>query len=299
MVQEKNPPLNPVRRITVQGSVVNIFLTLVKLGAGIGGQSSAMIADAVHSLSDFATDLVVLLAVSISQKPRDEDHNYGHGKFETLGTLIIGGSLLAVGLGLIFSAAQSILVVLQGGVLPTPGWIAFGAAVVSVGVKEALFQVTRRVGRRLRNQMLQANAWHHRSDALSSVAAMAGIGGAILLGPSFAILDPLAGLGVSAVICWVAWRILRGCLAELAETSVDPQVRQQILTIVEKVDGVADPHNLRARWVGSELALDIHIRVAGTMTVDAGHVIATEVEQELRQSFGDKTMTNIHVEPSK
>jgi cation diffusion facilitator family transporter len=296
---ETKEQLHKANQVTLSGSVVNLILASIKLVAGIFGSSAAMIADSVHSLSDFATDLVVLITYSISKRPRDENHNYGHGKVETLGTLVIGSSLLAVGGGLIFSGLRSVTAVLSGETLDSPGFLALGAALVSIIVKEILFHLTRNTGRTIGSKALEANAWHHRSDAMSSVAAFLGIGGALLLGSDYAILDPLAGLVVSGIICWVAWKILRGCVDELAEASVDQSTRDQILTVATEVQGVQDPHNLRTRWVGSELALDLHIRVKGSISVDQGHEIATNVEQELRKVFGEATMLNIHVEPER
>jgi len=298
-MMETKEQLHKANQVTLLGSVVNLFLAILKLLAGILGSSAAMIADAVHSLSDFATDLVVLITYSISKRPRDENHNYGHGKVETLGTLVIGSSLLAVGGGLIFSGFRSVSSVLAGEILESPGLFALVAAGLSIVVKEFLFQITRTTGRALGSKAIEANAWHHRSDSLSSIAAFIGIGGALVLGPDFAILDPLAGLVVSGIICWVAWKILRGCVEELAEASVDQQTRDQILSVATDVEGVRDPHNLRTRWVGSELAMDLHIRVKGTISVDQGHEIATKVEQELRNVFGETTMLNIHVEPER
>ena len=287
------------RTITLVGSGVNLLLSLGKLVAGILGSSAAMVADSVHSVSDFATDLVVLTTLKIASKPQDDNHNYGHGKFETLGTLVIGVSLFFVGAGLFFSGIQSIFQASRGIALPKPRTIALVAAIVSILAKEILYHYTLAAGRKINSPTIEANAWHHRSDALSSVAALFGIGGAMILGDEFAVLDPLAGVGVSFIICWVGVKVLRECLHQLAEASVDPEIRQKILNVALGIDGIEDPHNLRARWVGNQLALDLHIRVRGSMSVDEGHGLATVLEQELRGAFGEGTMTSIHVEPVK
>ena len=197
-----------IYRVTIVGSVVNLLLLAFKFFAGIVGHSAAMLADAVHSLSDFVTDIIVLVFVKLSSKPEDADHDYGHGKYETLATAIIGICLCLVGLGIFWNGAQSIWHVVRGGTLPEPGMLALVAAVVSIVSKEALYQYTVYKGRRLDSQAVVANAWHHRSDAFSSIGTMVGIGGAIWLGDAWRVLDPIAAVVVSVFIVKVAFKLL-------------------------------------------------------------------------------------------
>lgn len=208
---------NKIYRVTLLGMFVNIALFLFKLVAGIVGRSGAMIADAVHSASDFATDIVVLAFVRISAKPRDDDHKWGHGKYETLGSLIIGVALFAVGVEILIGSGQKIAAVVAGEVIPRPGFIAILAAAISIVVKELLYQYTIRIGRKLDSPSVVANAWHHRSDALSSIGALLGIGAAYLLGEKWRIADPIAAIVVAALIVKVSYDLCRTALADLLE----------------------------------------------------------------------------------
>ena len=217
-----------IYRVTLVGSFVNFLLVIFKFLAGIAGHSAAMLADAVHSLSDFITDVVVILFVRISNKPVDKSHDYGHGKYETLATAFIGMALLGVGFGILWNGATDILVFLRGGELRQPGMLALAAAIISILLKEILYQYTVRVGKRCHSQAVVANAWHHRSDALSSIGTAVGIGGAILLGPHWAVLDPIAAVTVSFFIMRVSIRLLVPCLDELLEKSLPDSVEREI-----------------------------------------------------------------------
>lgn len=221
-----------IYRVTVVGSVVNLLLLLFKFFAGATARSSAMLADAVHSLSDFVTDVVVLLFVRISAKPEDEDHDFGHGKYETLATAIIGLLLLVVGFGIFWNGATAVYAYAQGATLPQPGMLALWAALLSIVSKEALYWYTVVAGRRLRSPSVVANAWHHRSDAFSSVGTAAGIAGAILLGERWRVLDPLAAVVVSFFIMRVAVKLLRPCLDELLERSLPAATEDEIEQII-------------------------------------------------------------------
>ena len=196
-----------ISRVTVAGGVVNLLLVALKFVAGIAGRSAAMIADAVHSLSDFITDIVVLVFVGISARPQDASHDYGHGKFETIATFFIGLALVGAAIGIVVSGATKLAAWLQGEDIPVPGTLALWAALISIVVKEILFQYTARKGKKLESQALVANAWHHRSDALSSIAAAIGIGGAIIFGNRWTVLDPLASIVVGAMLVKVAWEL--------------------------------------------------------------------------------------------
>lgn len=218
-----------IYRVTVVGSVVNFLLLVFKFFAGIVGHSAAMLADAVHSLSDFITDIIVIVFVRISAKPEDEGHDYGHGKYETLATAIIGVFLLFVGFGIFWNGASSIYRFLQGGSLQEPGMLALVAALVSIVFKEVLYQYTVFKGRKLNSQAVVANAWHHRSDALSSIGTAVGIGGAILLGDHWRVLDPVAAVIVSFFIMKVAVQLLIPCVDELLEKSLPAEVEDEII----------------------------------------------------------------------
>lgn len=288
-----------IYRVTLLGMFVNIILFVFKLVAGIVGRSGAMIADAVHSASDFATDIVVLAFVRISAKPRDDDHDWGHGKYETLASLIIGVALFAVGVEILVDSAEKITVVASGKVLPRPGMIALIAAAASIVVKEALYHWTIRVGRQIDSPSVVANAWHHRSDALSSIGALLGIGCAYFLGEKWRIADPIAAIVVAALIIKVAYDLCRTALAELLEKSLSREVEDEILSIIAKTPNVYKPHNLRTRRIGSNIAIEVHIRVDGAMTVFESHEISKVIEQSLRARFGKQTAVAIHIEPLK
>lgn len=285
-------------RVTWTGFFVNLGLTLFKLVAGILGRSGAMIADAVHSLSDFGTDIVVLASFRFVDKPADQDHDYGHGKYETLATAIVGGVLLLAGAELLRSGLFRIWGVMGGRKLDQPGWIALAAALVSIAVKEWLYRYTRKAGERVGSQALLANAWHHRSDALSSLGALVGIGGAVILGEKWRILDPLAAVTVSLFVVKAAFGILSGSIRELTEASLGAEVKEEILRMASSLDAVEQPHNLRTRRVGSSMAIELHIRVPGDMKVVDAHVVATELEEKIYRRFGESTMVSVHVEPN-
>ena len=278
---------------------VNMLLFVFKLISGIVGRSGAMIADAVHSASDFATDIVVLAFVRISAKPRDDDHKWGHGKYETLASLIIGVALFAVGVEIFIDSAEKIRAVVNGEQLPRPGFIAIIAAVVSIIVKELLYQWTKRKGVQLESPSVVANAWHHRSDALSSIGALLGIGAAYLLGERWRIADPIAAIVVAALIIKVAIELCSTALAELLEKSLSREVEDEILSIISSVPNVHKPHNLRTRRIGSDIAIEVHIRVEGAMSVFESHEISKQIEQLLRARYGERTAVAIHIEPLK
>lgn len=288
-----------IYRVTLLGMFVNMTLFVFKLVAGIIGRSGVMIADAVHSASDFATDIVVLAFVRISAKPRDDDHDWGHGKYETLASLIIGVALFAVGVEILVDSAEKIGAVVAGKTLPRPGVVAMVAAVVSIVAKEALYQYTMRVGRKLDSPSVIANAWHHRSDALSSIGALLGIGCAYFLGEKWRIADPIAAIVVAALIIKVAYDLCRTALAELLEKSLSREVEDEILGIISATPNVYKPHNLRTRRIGANIAIEVHIRVDGSMTVHDSHEISRDIEQALRDRFGNQTAVAIHVEPLK
>ena len=288
-----------IYRVTIVGSVVNMLLLIFKFVAGIVGNSAAMVADAVHSLSDFVTDIVVILFVRLSGRPADEDHGYGHGKFETLATLFVSLVLFGVAVMLFVGGVKDIVAVARGRQLAEPTMVALIAAVISIIAKELLYHYTVKCGEKLNSQVVVANAWHHRSDAFSSIGVLAGVGGAMFLGGSWAVLDPIAATIVSLFIVKVAYSLLMPSLEELLERSLPKDVEQRIEQIILSVDGVSSPHHLRTRRIGSAYAIEVHIRMDGNLTLTQAHAITTAVERLLKQEFGDSTHVGIHTEPVK
>ena len=289
-----------VYRVTLLGSVVNLLLLVFKFVAGVLGHSAAMIADAVHSLSDFVTDLIVIVFVKISSKPEDADHAYGHGKYETLASCIIGLALIVVGVMMGYNAMVKIVDVVKNGTeLASPGIIALAAAVLSIVLKEWMFHLTRKVAREVDSPAVEANAWHHRSDALSSVGTAIGIGGAVLLGSKWAVLDPIAALVVSVFIVVQTAKILSDARGQLMEKSLPRDVEQRICEIVYEEEGTSDIHHLRTRKIGSQISIELHVLMNGYLTLREVHDKSIAIEKRLRAAFGDSTYINLHVEPLK
>lgn len=291
--------IDDICRITWLGAFVNLLLVAVKFAAGIAGLSAAMVADAIHSLSDLATDAIVIIFVKLSNKPADSDHDYGHGKYETFATLIIGTLLAIVGIGMMWGGGEKILDILSGTMIPTPGWTAFAAGIASIVAKETIFQYTMHAARRTHSNTLAANAWHHRSDALSSVGTCAGIGGAIILGNDWVILDPLAAVVVSVIVTVSALKIMRTAVNELLEKSLPENIERDILDIVAEDTILQNVHHLRTRAIGSIYTIDMHVRMPGDMTLSEAHRHTILLEQRLRQAYGKGTIINIHIEPLK
>ena len=288
-----------IYRTTLIGGVANLLLVGLKFAAGLAGRSSAMVADAVHSLSDFITDIVVLVFVGISARPQDESHDYGHGKFETLATLFIGLALAAAAIGIVVSGATKLAAWLQGEELPAPGKLALWAALISIAIKELLYRYTIARGKKLESPALVANAWHHRSDALSSIGAAIGIGGAILFGNRWTVLDPLASIVVGAMLVKVAWDLLGPSLGELTEQSLPQATEKEIISIITSVPGVSDPHNLRTRRIGKRIAAEVHVRMDGNLPLSEAHAKASQIEAAYRARFGADSHIIIHTEPEK
>lgn len=288
-----------IYRITLVGSFTNFLLVTFKFIAGFMGHSAAMIADAVHSLSDFITDAVVLVCVHLANKPSDKSHDYGHEKYETIATAIIGTGLLIVGTGICWSGVVSVWNVLHGGDIEEPGIIALWMALLSVTLKELIFHITLYVGKKADSQIVIANAWHHRSDALSSVTTALGIGGAIFLGEKWRVLDPLSAIIVSLFIIKVSVNLLRPCIAELTESSLPEEIENQIAKLVQEEPEVSGMHNLRTRRIGNRYAIEMHVRMNGKMSLYDAHVHASHIEEAIKERFGEDTHVGIHVEPTK
>ena len=286
-------------KVTFVGGAVNVILLVFKFVAGIVGRSSAMVADALHSLSDFVTDIIVLVFVKISNKPQDKSHDYGHGKYETLALTIIGVALMAVAIGIIVKGALKIAAWAQGEVLEAPGMLAFWAAIVSIVLKEGVYRYSIVKARKLNSKAVEANAWHHRSDALSSIGTAVGIGGAIFLGERWTILDPIASVVVGGFIVKVAFDLLKNGIGDLMEQSLPDTVEEEILQLAASVPGVTKPHDLRTRRIGNHYAIELHILMDGDLTLKEAHDKASEVEDLLRQHYGEETHVAVHVEPKE
>ena len=285
--------------VTLVGSIGNLVLLAFKFVAGIVGHSAAMVADAVHSLSDFITDLIVLVFVRVGAKPQDDGHDYGHGKFETLATMFVGLALAGAAVGIIASGGIKFAHWLQGETLQMPGRLALWAALLSIVVKEALYRYTIARGKALDSTAVIANAWHHRSDALSSIGAAIGIGGALLLGERWAVLDPLASIVVGAMLIKVAWELVKVSGGELTDSSLDADTEREIEEIICSFPEVSEPHNLRTRRIGSRIAIEAHVRLRGDMSLHEAHAIVSSIEKNLRARFGAQTLVTIHMEPLK
>lgn len=288
-----------IYKVTLVGSLGNLVLLIFKFVAAVIGHSSAMMADAVHSLSDFVTDIVVLVFVRISSKPQDTSHDYGHGKFETFATLIIGAALVAAAAGIIIAAVGKIVAWARGAELEAPGTLALWAALLSIAVKELLYRYTVVRGKALNSPAMIANAWHHRSDAFSSIGAAIGIGGAIFLGQRWTVLDPIASVVVGLMLTEVAYKLLKQSVDELTEHSLPEQTESEILDIIASCPGIAQPHNLRTRRIGSRIAIEVHIRMDKDTPLGEAHDRATTIERRLKERFGPSTHISIHMEPMK
>ncbi|GAB4275579.1 MAG: hypothetical protein Kow0092_31200 [Deferrisomatales bacterium] len=277
--------------VTLAGSLLNLVLVLIKLGAGVLGRSAALVADALHSLSDLASDLVVLFGYRVGRMPEDEHHPYGHGKVETLCTTAVGGLLIAVGLGMGWSSVTALR---SAGGLPVPGSVALWAAAASIAVKEGLYRWTARVAADTDSRLLLANAWHHRSDALSSLAALAGVAGARLGLPW---TDPAAALLVCAFVAKVGWDLAWQAVRDLVDTAVDPELRREIEQVVASVEGVLGYHGVRARRLGKDVLVDVDVEVDPELNVVQGHDVARAVRSALLRRVRNVRDAMVHVEP--
>jgi len=296
-MSNSNNRLKQINKVTIVGFFVNLILTIGKIIAGIIGNSGAMLADGVHSFSDFVTDIIVLVFVKVSSKDLDNDHKYGHGKFETFATMLISFALLVVGLGIFWSGIKKVISSIHGEIIEQPGVIALIAALISIALKETLFWYTIKTGKGVDSQAVIANAWHHRSDAFSSIGTALGISGAIYLGEKWRILDPIAGIVVSFFIVKVAWELAKPSIKELLESALSEETENEISELIQHVQGVENFHRLKTRKIGNTYAIEAHVRVDKDLSVEASHNIASEIEKLLRDKFGIQTHIGIHIEP--
>jgi cation diffusion facilitator family transporter len=281
-----------IRTLTVLGLVVNLILSALKIAAGTLGASQAVAADGFHSLSDCVTDIIVLIGVKYWSMPPDANHPYGHQRIETVVSIVVGLALAATAVGLGYNAVLSLFSPPGA----PPDVIAFVAAIVSIVTKEVLYQYTIRSAQKIRSGALKANAWHHRSDAFSSIpVAVAVIG--IWIFPQFQFMDGIAAIAVSLFILHTAWKIVRPNLGQLTDEAADKEIVIQIETVSREVAGVEDVHAIRSRFVGADVFVDLHIQVNASLTIGQGHDIAREVKQALKSSNDTISDVLVHIEP--
>ena len=281
---------------TLTGLACDVVLSALKILAGFIGHSSAILADGIHSISDTVTDTLVYAMVRLSGKGPDERYRYGRGKYETLAAFLISIILVVVAIGLMIDGVKDVWAAFNGATLERPLNIALIVAIIAIAVKEGLYHYTRHVGKKTGSAALKAYAWHHRADALSTVATLAGVAGAMFLGERWRVLDPLAAIAVSVLILVMAYRLGKPAAEELLEVSLPPDEQDKIADIVNSTDGVKAFHNLRTRRNGNLRVVDLHIKVDGDLTVARSHAITRDIERRLGDALGE-VMTNIHVEP--
>ena len=284
-------------RVTWVGFFTNLILSAAKIVAGVVGRSSAMVADGIHSLSDFVTDFIVIIFIKISSKNEDSDHPYGHGKFETFATMLISFALFIVAIGIFYSGSVKIYEVLNGRTIERPSYLALIMAAVSIVVKEGLYWYTIIIGRKIDSPAVIANGWHHRSDAFSSIGTLIGISGAMFLGERWRILDPITSVIVGIFIIGVAYKLARPSIQELLEMSLPQEIEQNIEQKIQATPGVITFHHLRTRKNGNAFIIDMHIKVDARSSIVEAHDIATHVENNLKAAFGKHTQVNVHIEP--
>jgi cation diffusion facilitator family transporter len=281
-----------VRKVTWVGLFVNLFLAGFKFIAGIFGRSQALVADAIHSLTDLTTDIAVIAGSHYWSLPPDDDHPYGHKRLETLVTVFIGIVLAAAGIGIGWKAIST----LQQKDAAPPGWIAVLAALTSIICKEAIYRWTAATGKRVKSPALAANAWHHRTDAISSVPVLIAVGGAKAF-PSWSFLDHLGAAVVSVFILHASIKIIWPAVSELIDAGAPSETRKKIRAMALKNEGVLQVHDIRTRYISSSIQVDLHIVVAGSITVRAGHVIADDVRNHIIAEMPEVLDVIVHVDP--
>lgn len=286
-----------IYKVTIIGAIGNFFLLLAKYIAGFAGNSVAMIADATHSLSDFITDIVVLVFVRISGKPIDKRYDYGYGKYETLATILIAIAVFLIGIGIAISGLKEITSFFRGELIKSPSILAFIACIVSIISKEILYRYTLVVGRRIESDMVIANAWNHRTDVFSSIGAALGIGGAIIGGAKWVFLDPVAAIIVSFVIIKASVKLLKPSLCELLEESLPDDVEYEIRNIAVSCNGVSQTENLKTRKIGNYCAIEFHVVLDENYSLRQSHAIISKIEGKIKERFGNRTHVIIYPKP--
>ena len=290
-----------IQRVTWIGFFSNIFLAVIKFLAGVFGHSQVLIADAVHSLSDMSTDAAVLIGSRYWHQPADNDHPYGHAKLETLITLLIGAALALVGFELVSNAIMSLYgIIFKNDVQAIPNGWALTAAICSILLKEWLFRITAAAGKKAHSTAVVANAWHHRSDALSSIPAALAVGTTLILGEKFAFLDPIGTIVVGLMIFYTAFEIIRPTFNSLMDASGGVELTDKINNEVLSINGVQGVHKIRTRPLGAALyGVDLHVQVDPNMNVRDAHYLSHQIQNELRSKFTEIVDTTVHVEPGQ
>jgi cation diffusion facilitator family transporter len=284
-------------KVSWVGLFSNAGLMILKFAGGILGNSAAVTADAVNSLSDFITDIVAIAAFRMTGKPVDATHDYGHGKFETLSSLTIGIFIILAAAGIFWGGISRIMVICRGGTIPEPGMIALAAAGITVSWKEVLYRYTRKAAKELKSDALLAKAWDHRSDALASSGTFLAITGAVIFGEKARILDPIAALAVGVWILRIAIPVVKRSVSELSEASLSGETEAKLLAAIRDVPGVISAHHLRTRRIGTSVAVDVHVIVKASLSIREGHEIATAVEKAVRNLHGEDAFVSVHTEP--
>lgn len=295
----KNQRFNQIKKITLIGAILNILLSFIKIAIGIIGRSQAIVSDGLHSLSDLISDFFVLVGSSLSSKPSDSTHHYGHGKFETLSTLLIGVILSTVAIKIGISSYETVVAIISGVTIEPPKMIVLLAAIVSVIAKELLFRYTLKKGKEIQSDAVIANAYHHRSDSYSSIGTTIGVFLAIILGDNWVILDPIAGIIISGIIIYEALKILKKSLDELLEASLPHETNYIILDTVTKIPGIYNTKNLKTRKIGNLYAIELSIEVSANISVDEGHILSHIAEEQVRNKLDRDINISIHIEPVK
>lgn len=280
------------RNVTVHGAVVNFGLSLVQLIGGFFANSQALIADGIHTLSDLASDFVVLIAAKIANQDADESHPYGHGRFETLGTVILGLALTGVAVGIIFNAVSRLL---NSETLTQPTSIALVFAAVAIIAKEGLYHYTMRVAHRFDSKMLEANAWHHRSDAISSIFVALGLAGSVILEIPW--LDAAAAILVALMIFYIGFRLILDSTMELVDTAWSSEKTDEMKQYISEIEGVDHMHMLRTRKMGNDVLADVHLQVNSYLSVSEGHYVAEKTMEKLRSRFPELSDITVHIDP--
>ena len=286
-----NPRYREVRKVTLIGSLVDFLLGVVKILVGWLAHSQALVADGIHSLSDLATDFIVLYAAKHSHRAADEDHPYGHGRIETLATVGLGISLIVVAFGIGYDAVRRMN---DMDLLLHPGAMALAVAVVSVFAKEGIYHYTKNAAVKLRSNMLMANAWHSRSDAISSIVVVIGVGGAMM---GYRYLDAVAAIAVAVMIAKIGIDLIRASSKELIDTALEPKVVDAIRKEIVDVDGVRALHMLRSRRSGGDALVDLHVQVDPRISVSEGHQIGDTVRRRLLERVDEVTDVTVHIDP--
>jgi len=279
------------QRVTLVGAGVNLVLSILKIIVGTLGNSAALLADGVHSLSDLASDTLVLLASKHGAQPADDDHPYGHARFETAATVVLGVMLIIVAVGIAWDAVERSLDTSE---LVVPSLLTIVVATISLASNEWLYQYTMTVAQRIHSKLLEANAWHHRSDAISSFVVLIGIAGAIV---GYPILDAIAAFIVALMIAHITWQLISSSVKELVDTAVDEETQQKIIDLITNTDGVVNLHMLRTRMMGAKVLVDAHLQVSPRLTVSEGHQIAETVEYLLKNQIEHMQDVTIHIDP--